>query len=156
MLKNKRGFTLIELLVVIAIIGTLSGIVLVSLGTARAKARDAVRQSDMRQILSAQEMYYGDQDEYFFAAAQSATPDIVPYLNSVNDPQPAEDYQWLDNTSCHQYFCVYAVLEGEGTCGSGNERVFLAHESGTKEECASLGAAVPPGDGCGCATYAAW
>jgi len=57
-LRKKRGFTLIELLVVIAIIGILATIVLVSLNTARAKARDARRSSDMHQISLAMEMYY--------------------------------------------------------------------------------------------------
>jgi len=52
------GFTLIELLVVIAIIGILSGIVIVSMSGARAKARDARRLSDMRQIATALQMYY--------------------------------------------------------------------------------------------------
>jgi len=59
MLKTKRrGFTLIELLVVIAIIGILATIVLVSLNTARAKARDARRSSDMHQVSLAMELYY--------------------------------------------------------------------------------------------------
>lgn len=53
----RRGFTLIELLVVIAIIGVLSAVVLASLNTARGKARDAKRLSDMHQLQSALELY---------------------------------------------------------------------------------------------------
>ncbi len=57
-LKQKSGFTLIELLVVISIIGLLASVVLVSLNGARAKARDARRLSDMKQIMTALELYY--------------------------------------------------------------------------------------------------
>jgi len=60
MTKKSKGFTLIELLVVIAIIGILATIVLVSLNSARAKARDSRRVSDLRQIALALEMYYDD------------------------------------------------------------------------------------------------
>ncbi len=58
--RGEKGFTLIELLVVIAIIGILATIVLVSLNTARQKARDVRRVSDMRQVALALEMYYDD------------------------------------------------------------------------------------------------
>ncbi len=58
--KSYKGFTLIELLVVIAVIGMLASIVLVSLGPARSKARDARRVSDIRQISLAMELCYQD------------------------------------------------------------------------------------------------
>lgn len=52
------GFTLIELLIVIAIISLLSSVVLASLSTAKKKARDVRRQSDLVQISKALEIYY--------------------------------------------------------------------------------------------------
>jgi len=62
-MKNK-GFTLIELLVVIAVIGLLASIVLVSVNKARAKARDAKRVSDLKQISTALEMFYDNYGYY--------------------------------------------------------------------------------------------
>lgn len=61
---NKRGFTLIELLVVIAIIGLLSTLAVVALGSARVKARDSKRLSDLRQVQTALELYYVDKSSY--------------------------------------------------------------------------------------------
>lgn len=56
-MKNARGFTIIELLVVIAVIAMLLSIVLVSLRTAKQRARDDRRAQDIRQIQNALELY---------------------------------------------------------------------------------------------------
>ena len=61
---SKKGFTLIELLVVVAIIGLLASVVLTSLNSARAKARDARRFSDVRQIQISLELYYDKYGAY--------------------------------------------------------------------------------------------
>ncbi len=58
MYRNSRAFTLIELLVVIAIIGMLSAVVLASLNSARASARDAKRKADLQQVAKALDLYY--------------------------------------------------------------------------------------------------
>lgn len=61
---TRKGFTLIELLVVIAIIALLSTLAVVALGSARLKSRDAKRLSDIKQIQTALELYFTDQDGY--------------------------------------------------------------------------------------------
>lgn len=61
---KRQGFTLIELLVVIAIIGLLSTLAVVALGSARVKARDSKRLSDLKQLQTAFELYYTDQNSY--------------------------------------------------------------------------------------------
>jgi general secretion pathway protein G len=63
-MKKRKGFTLIELLVVIAIIGLLSTLAIVAMGNARQKSRDAKRISDVKQIQTALELYFNDQNGY--------------------------------------------------------------------------------------------
>ena len=129
---KKKGFTLIELLIVIAIIGVLASIVLVSMGGARSKARDAVRQSDARQIGSAMELYYGDGDVYLTSALVPTA--ISSYMTTFpKDPKTKAAYGWVDNSADTQKYCVYMTMENKGSCTT--TRYYTSSYKGTAEAC---------------------
>jgi prepilin-type N-terminal cleavage/methylation domain-containing protein len=62
--KKNKGFTLVELLVVIAIIGLLSTIAVIAMTSSRSKARDTTRVADLKQVSTALEQYYSDNNSY--------------------------------------------------------------------------------------------
>lgn len=153
--RTKRGFTLIELLVVIAIIGILSSVVLASLGTARQKARDATRISDMKNIQLALELYYDSLQSYpansdgasdfdisDAAAATNVEGKLVPtYIPRLpSDPQgaaAADFYRYVGLTTaaaectaatgCASY-AIGATLEtANNVLGTDNDNVAIAN-----------------------------
>ncbi len=60
----KRGFTLVELLIVIAILSILSTIGVANFQSARIKARDVGRKSDLQSISKSLEAYVNDHRSY--------------------------------------------------------------------------------------------
>lgn len=84
------GFTLIELLVAISIIALLSSVVLASLSTARMKARDAKRISDLAQVQIALEMHMDDHGYY---------PGVHRYYAGICDSPPCWDAPLLMNST---------------------------------------------------------
>ncbi len=96
--KLVKGFTLIELLVVIAIIGLLSTLAVVSLNSARTKSRDAKRVADIKQLQSALELFYGDQNGYPGVAAAgvalgvAATTNILSAVNGFSSAASGTTY----------------------------------------------------------------
>lgn len=63
-MNNNKGFTKIELLVTGAIVGLLGIMAVVAVVTARARMRDAIRLSDIRQIQNGLEQYFIDTNSY--------------------------------------------------------------------------------------------
>lgn len=147
--KSSRGFTLIELLVVIAIIGILSGVVYVSMGGIRANGRDARRQSDIRNITTAMEVYNNANNGYLVAASPTAPLAIGASMPAVpGDPTATTGscsgkYCWVTSTASD--YCVFAKLE-KPPVTSGNVVIFAGGPTGvTQKEVAP--ADTTPADG---------
>lgn len=103
-ITKQKSFTLIELLVVIAIIGVLSSIVFVNLSAARAKARDAKRKIELRQIRIALELYY---DEYEHYPRQPFEGDFHNFVKSTySQPWIYDD---VDGTSLAEFMSTIPV-----------------------------------------------
>jgi len=131
---NKKGFTLIELLVVIAIIGLLSTLSLVALNSARARARDARRVADVRQIQTALELYFNEESGYPLAAAIVAGGNVTSSTSSTiymgkipTAPLPADGvctgttntYTYTQDTSGASYSLDYCIGSTTGGIASG-------------------------------------
>lgn len=134
--KRTKGFTLIELLVVIAIIGLLSSVVLASLSTARAKARDAHRMADIKNITLALEMYYDTKQAYPVSTSTNIDAqgwvrsdnktnwdwfikELEPYLNGkALPPVNVWPFPYYYRTSTHGYgidsLCRFTTPSSEG------------------------------------------
>lgn len=126
---NKKGFTLIELLVVIAIIGLLSTLAVVALGSAREKARDSKRLSDLKQVQTALELYYTDNNSYPTTTASGIvlgstdaaclndtlgfqrTGCATPYMGLVpKDPLSEQNYTYISTDGTD--YTISTTLEG--------------------------------------------
>ncbi|MBI2989665.1 MAG: type II secretion system protein GspG [Candidatus Magasanikbacteria bacterium] len=146
-MKKRQGFTLIELLVVIAIIALLSTLAVVALGSARKKANDAKRLSDIKQMQTALELYYTDNNEYPTTTASGVTLGSAstaclntsgfatancadPFMGQVpSDPgNNAYTYTSTDGTT----FSITATLEA-GTANL-NAGTVVASPSGVKNQ----------------------
>ncbi|MDT8435445.1 MAG: prepilin-type N-terminal cleavage/methylation domain-containing protein [Gemmatimonadota bacterium] len=76
--RDKKGFTLIELLIVVVIIGILAAIAIPQFASTKGKAFDATAKSDLRNLMSAQEAYYADNQTYGTLANLTTGNAFVP------------------------------------------------------------------------------
>ena len=61
---NRKGFTLIELLIVVVIIGILAAIAIPKFANTKQKAVVASMKSDLRNLVTAQEAFFSDNNDY--------------------------------------------------------------------------------------------
>lgn len=72
MIRHERGFTLIELLIVVVIIGILAAIAIPKFANTKEKAYLSAMKSDLRNLVTAQESYLGDNYIYYGGAVPDA------------------------------------------------------------------------------------
>ncbi len=88
-LNKEEGFTLVELMVVVLIIAILIAIAIPTFLGARERAQDRAAQSNLRNSLTAQKVYYTDTETYA-DAAQLQAAGIEPSLAFVAAPDPTD------------------------------------------------------------------
>jgi prepilin-type N-terminal cleavage/methylation domain-containing protein len=122
--KRQNGFTLIEILIVVAIIGILTGLVTVNLQSARERARDIQRKSDLKNIQNGLEMYKNDQRYPRYPADadwKDSENGIADYMKGgvpedpthKSNPTGWSDYAFTLGATNLQYTLV-ACLENSG------------------------------------------
>lgn len=143
--RDSRGFTLVELLVVIAIISILATLLLLQLGVARAKARDAKRIADVNQVRSALELWFDDNGSYLATNVMTGLKTSGYLINIPRDPIAVGctdtysgavssifncySYAW-NPTSAPRSFQVWAELEQRNTNALNNDSDIPAVTSG--------------------------
>jgi len=84
----RKGFTLIELLIVVVLIGILAALVLPKFGDVRERAYVSAMQNDLRNLATAQEIYFEQNGFYATTAGEViAVSDQVEIEISSDDPQ---------------------------------------------------------------------
>lgn len=106
----RKGFTLIELLVVVAIISMIAAVVVSFFAGARARARDATREHDMKSIQSAINLYINQTSTYPICTTEAYVSVCLKTLlvNAGTMPSVPNDPQF----------------SGVGTCGDAGVRAY--------------------------------
>ncbi len=150
--KIRLGFTLIELLVVISIIGILTTLVAANLNSARSRARDTARKSDVRNIATALRLYFNDWNKYPPGAGTiggcgtggatqptTACPWGSPWANGTDtvymtklpaDPLPSQSYYYMRDAASTDKYVLSACLENKSD-SSGVAAISGVNWSGT-------------------------
>lgn len=139
---REGAFTLIELLVVVSLIGVLATLVIANMNSARERARDAQRKSDLRNIQTALRLYYNDNTGYPQSSAgnilgcdgvcvwgEAWISDGITYMNILpDDPLTSQSYVYTGVVDGEDY-TLMACLENKSddkgvavattTCASG-------------------------------------
>jgi prepilin-type N-terminal cleavage/methylation domain-containing protein len=90
---TRKGFTLIELLIVVVIIGILAAIAIPKFASTKEKAYIAAMKTDLRNLVTAQEGYFADNQTY--STTLAALNNFSGSANvTITDPSSATATGW--------------------------------------------------------------
>ncbi|MBL7036740.1 prepilin-type N-terminal cleavage/methylation domain-containing protein [Candidatus Microgenomates bacterium] len=128
--KISSGFTLVELLVVVSLIGILTTLVVANLNSARERARDASRKSDLRNIQTGLRLYYNDIGQFPLSSSGDVVAcdgtctwgeawinDSITYMNTLpSDPLSDQSYvyTYVDDDSYTLKSCLENASDDKG------------------------------------------
>jgi prepilin-type N-terminal cleavage/methylation domain-containing protein len=135
-MSNRKGFTLIELLIVVVIIGILAAIAIPKFASTKEKAYLASMKSDLRNLATAEEGYFADNQLYLGGTASNlagvatqldATTKWVPSAGVTVTVTPTGGTGWsaiakhsATSKTCSIFINVAAVapatVDGEPKC----------------------------------------
>lgn len=112
-IRGNKGFTLIELLIVIVIIGILAVLIIPSLTSGPARARDSQRKADLRNLKTALESYYNDNNAYP-TSLSVLEQGSVPYIKIVpTDPETKQAFVYITSGNPPNSYILKATLENK-------------------------------------------
>jgi type II secretion system protein G len=115
-MQNRKGFTLIELLIVVVIIGILAAIAIPKFAATKDKAKLAAVKSDLRNIETAEEAYFSDNQVYGSLALLASADLFNPSTGNTGSVTPsATGYTaTLTNSTISSGFKTCTVTVGGG------------------------------------------
>jgi prepilin-type N-terminal cleavage/methylation domain-containing protein len=123
MRRNTKGFTLIELLIVVVIIGILAAIAIPKFANTKEKAYVASMKSDLRNLITAQEAYFADNNSNYAASIAAmgtnyrASSGVTVVLGTVtNTGWSATSTHTSTAKTCQITLGGGATNEGEPIC----------------------------------------
>lgn len=173
--RNERGFTMPEILITVGIIGVVSSIGTVSYESARAKARDVKRVSDLKQIQTAVEFYFENHGSYpgdheagdeglvlgledtkslSDAGFAAETDGTVYMMNVPKNPEPGGSpyvYRSLQSGGenctgdCGNYAMLFTLERGSGSYAAGPHAITPTGVAGAEGGTAGAGLTLASG-----------
>src|SRR5438876_1761945 len=121
---NRKGFTLIELLIVVVIIGILAAIAIPKFANTKEKAYLATEKSDLRNLITAEESYFGDNTAYTTALPATMYATSTGVTGPTITVSGSDVTAWVSHSQTTRSCAIYigttalapASKEGEPKC----------------------------------------